>query len=446
MGCGASKEDIERYNSLLAERDHLALEKADLVRRIELLELNRSEFESQSNEQLNMYRFKIEVLVQMLAIEEKKQQTVVKRLETLKLALLNQGVSNKTMTNILSQTNDSNSSKDEKSILLTSAFDLSGAMGRMTEEMVSSAEDIIYSFADVEGKIVSALPREDFMRYLYNATSTLTKADVQILSLRFYDGETVCVPEFIDFFTQSPNSRVARSAAAAVRASLNFLQLQESLDEEAPILAGTARKKNEVITCCLISHTRTCNNSPQTSDGPQTRLHLAVQRLVSLWSIVGESLRTEFNDIEQNVGGGHVVSVETFKVCRLSLVDCSSNYHQEVLTHIAGEQRSKEKSTSKKSGWDVLRSESPKIQWLREDDINLIASRFELGNRIDVKVFFDFFQDSDEKLATGSLACEPFKFSEEWSTLRRSAKRDLVTSGRQPFSAHPNFLTQSLPI
>jgi hypothetical protein len=84
-------------------------------------------------------------------------------------------------------------------------------------------EDIttcIYSFADVEGKIVSALPPEDFMRYRDQHTH-------KILSLRFYDGETVFV-EFVDFFTQSPNSRVARSAA--VRGSLNFLQLQDSDD------------------------------------------------------------------------------------------------------------------------------------------------------------------------------------------------------------------------
>ena len=134
-----------------------------------------------------------------------------------------------------------------------------------------------------------------------------------------------------------------------------------------------------------------------------------------------------------------MVSVDTFKVWRpTSAIDFLLIFtNQEVLRHMAGEQRSKEKSSAtKKRGWDVLRSESPTIQWLREDDINLIASRFELGNRIDVKVFFDFFQDSDEKLATGTLACEPFKFSEEWLTLRRSVKRDLVTSGRQPF-LHP---------
>jgi hypothetical protein len=242
MGCGASKDDIAKYNFLVAERDQLALEKADLLRKIELLQCNLEKVETQFNEQLNLYRFKIEVLVQMLAIEEKKQQAIVKRLEILKLALLNQGVSNTTMTSILAQAADSTSSRDEKSILLTSAFDLSGAMGRMAEEMISGADDIIFSFADAEGKIVSALPREDFMRYLYNATDSLTKADVQILSLRFYDGQTVCVPEFIDFFTMSTNSRVARSAAAAVRASLHMLQLQnEPLEDNLGPVRATGR-------------------------------------------------------------------------------------------------------------------------------------------------------------------------------------------------------------
>jgi hypothetical protein len=36
----------------------------------------------------------------------------------------------------------------------------------------------------------------------------------------------VCVPEFIDFFTSSSSTRVARAAAAAVRVSLNMLQLE----------------------------------------------------------------------------------------------------------------------------------------------------------------------------------------------------------------------------
>ena len=50
---------------------------------------------------------------------------------------------------------------------------------------------------------------------------------LQILALRFYDGSTVIVPEFIDFFTMSSATRIARSAASAVRVSLNMLQLED---------------------------------------------------------------------------------------------------------------------------------------------------------------------------------------------------------------------------
>lgn len=64
----------------------------------------------------------------------------------------------------------------------------------------------------------------------------------QVLALRFYDGSTVCVPEFIDFFTSSASTRVARAAAAAVRVSLNILQLEvddtaatDALDSEVSL-------------------------------------------------------------------------------------------------------------------------------------------------------------------------------------------------------------------
>jgi hypothetical protein len=113
-----------------------------------------------------------------------------------------------------------------------------------------------------------------------------------------------------------------------------------------------------------------------------------------------------------------------------------------VLTSAASKERSKEGNGLKKNPWKNFESESAKTQWLSEDDINLIASRFELGNRIDVKVFFDFFQDSDEKLANGSLSCDPFKYSEEWSTLRRSAKHHLSNHGDH---SHPGFYSDSTP-
>lgn len=63
---------------------------------------------------------------------------------------------------------------------MTSAFDMSGAITRLTGEMESHPEDVIYAFANKQGKVLSHVSREDFARYLYNATETLTKSDVQV--------------------------------------------------------------------------------------------------------------------------------------------------------------------------------------------------------------------------------------------------------------------------
>ena len=81
----------------------------------------------------------------------------------------------------------SSSSKDDgQNILMTSAFDLSGAISRLSEEMGSHAEDVIYAFANKQGKLLSHISRDDFARYLYNVTEKLTKADVQVLIASAY--------------------------------------------------------------------------------------------------------------------------------------------------------------------------------------------------------------------------------------------------------------------
>ena len=50
--------------------------------------------------------------------------------------------------------------------------------------------------------------------------------------MRFSDGlGSVSIPEFLEFFTTPSHVRMAKSASAAVRMSLDLLQLQED-DEE----------------------------------------------------------------------------------------------------------------------------------------------------------------------------------------------------------------------
>ena len=51
-------------------------------------------------------------------------------------------------------------------------------------------------------------------------------AQPQVLSLRFYDGSAVSVSEFLEFFSLSEAARTAKAAAAAVRLSLNALEIE----------------------------------------------------------------------------------------------------------------------------------------------------------------------------------------------------------------------------
>lgn len=90
MGCGASKEEIAAFEAMRDRCGQLELDCADLEQNILTLEKQIVNNEGKSKEQLNLYRFKIEVMANMLSVEEKKLSATVKRLETLKLAMLTQ--------------------------------------------------------------------------------------------------------------------------------------------------------------------------------------------------------------------------------------------------------------------------------------------------------------------------------------------------------------------
>lgn len=92
------------------------------------------------------------------------------------------GISNKTMDVLLRTTTEGIDAVtvEQKISALTAAFDIAGAINRLSLEMREFPEDIIHAFADSEGKIFSSLSRDEFMRYLYNATESLSKADVQV--------------------------------------------------------------------------------------------------------------------------------------------------------------------------------------------------------------------------------------------------------------------------
>jgi hypothetical protein len=181
MGCGASQADIAKYAALEQQKNELELKIQRMEQDFAKIQDEMAKQQQKNGEQCNLLRFKIEVLVHMLAMEEKKLEAAVKRLDALKWAMLTQGLSEKSMNNILaSSQGKSGSSGADKDILLTSAFDLSGAIDRMQKEFAKGKESIVSAFADSDGRISDALSREEFCRILFATTESLSKSDVQV--------------------------------------------------------------------------------------------------------------------------------------------------------------------------------------------------------------------------------------------------------------------------
>ena len=183
MGCGTSKADIARYQALEQEKSELELQLTGLEQQMQALSGENGKMKTQHKEQCNLLRFKIEVLVHMLAMEEKKLEASVKRLDALKWATLTQGITEQTMADSLNRTNARPQRSGDKDVLLTSEFDINGAFTRMEKEFKESRERILSGFADEEGRICTALGREEFLRKLYSMTEDLSRTDVQVLSL-----------------------------------------------------------------------------------------------------------------------------------------------------------------------------------------------------------------------------------------------------------------------
>ena len=80
MGCSQSTDSLEEAQK--AELDKIQEEINDA--------------KSKGSEQQNLLRYKVEVLVNMLAMEEKKSDALTKRLETIKYLMLQHGTGSST--------------------------------------------------------------------------------------------------------------------------------------------------------------------------------------------------------------------------------------------------------------------------------------------------------------------------------------------------------------
>jgi len=143
------------------------------------------DIERKLKEQNNLLRYKIEVLVNMLALEETKYEAQSRRLESLKLMLMTTpGIvdMNKSSAVNSSASIDLNPNiKYSKRNFELFAQNMMSALDKMQQEYSTSRIDILHAFADNSGKVCPSLNREDFMRQLYHSTTDrLNKSDVQV--------------------------------------------------------------------------------------------------------------------------------------------------------------------------------------------------------------------------------------------------------------------------
>jgi hypothetical protein len=150
--CGSSgltQLQLDELDRLTAERDELRGKLASCQEAQRVVE-----------EQGNLLRYKMELLVQMLGVEEKKTGTLQRRLEASKFLALSQGLSERKMNQVLESTDLSASMRSSGSVLRGKPVDLGGAIIRMQAEMDTYTLEVVQSFADTDDRIAAAMTQE----------------------------------------------------------------------------------------------------------------------------------------------------------------------------------------------------------------------------------------------------------------------------------------------
>ena len=104
----------------------------------------------------------------MLATEEKRAEITENRLSTLKILVASKGIDENVLLS-----GDSNP---------TLQVDIDGAIQRMSEQFSLYRVDIIQAFADSEGKIVTIINYDEFMKQIYSVTDeNISTTDLQVI-------------------------------------------------------------------------------------------------------------------------------------------------------------------------------------------------------------------------------------------------------------------------
>lgn len=311
MGCTLSNGKIkydptEKFNFETSYRNKfmkLSKEHSDLIKYIDESHFNRGS--EVDNEQINVLQYKIELLLTMLAMEDKSKEIVLNRMEAMKFMLISEGQSAQQLEELFNQY----SAHSPTMIDLNYDIDISNAIEKTQIAFETNRDEIIHTFVDDFGSLRVSMSREEFIKALEAVNIKLSTKDLQILSLRFFDGLAISVPEFLSFFGHSSTQRLVRSASHAVTMS------EENIDFSMNLLHTNSNFHSDFNYIPESVMNSTNQVSTMTQHSISKELNLSITKLVILWKHVKTALLAEFEN--QCNGTGRTISTAQFSVSTL---------------------------------------------------------------------------------------------------------------------------------
>ena len=355
---------------------------------------------AESKEQQNLLKYKVEVLVNMLAMEEKKKDRLRELIEENKWKLMKQGITEdklKDMANMvalgrdkMSGTVTSNSLQTTASFSSTPVFsptqapanaNLAGAVQRLRKEFEQSKLEIFKVFANEDYRLEVMMPTPIFCKTLYSVTNQVSKNDAQILALRFNDGNgNVILPEFFDFMISSKAKRALRSSLVVRKLTVDLIEQSDSTD--------------------LINE----------DSAVKSKTMIALNKVVRIWWCVEEEFNLIFNINLQNGNSKSMKSSKfTFhlrQTCgkKSVLIPTKNEYIQHIKENdhtiaSTGEKSDamNESTVSNDTSKDVMiEAAINKLETLAisEKEADLICARFEFADYVDTGHFMHYMQTS----------------------------------------------------
>lgn len=188
MGNATSIQALTRLNQLVLEKNDAEKAIKEAHKKLKVLE----EVNKKTVEQVNLHRFKTDVLINMLTIEEGKHAVSLKRVEALKFALANNNdltdeAKASVLTNLIYTERDADDDKTESISLL---FDIPGVLSKLNSELNENKgkdknpnanySKICQWFTTKEGDLRTIMDRDEFASIICKNCKSLNHRDAEV--------------------------------------------------------------------------------------------------------------------------------------------------------------------------------------------------------------------------------------------------------------------------